>query len=1178
MYTITVTNLYSNNLSQPSTVYQVTKKKIVIGRDSRNDIILRQSNVSSKHAMLKVTRKGILISDLNSSNGVLVNGARISTPTIVTFDDEIVIGGSRIALGDQSSVRMSSSGTSATPRQPAVTSRQMKKTESKPPSYSSPPEDGSSQSYKYNTPISDTSFPKQSTGSVSPLSMLLSGNDAKEMLKDISKDIAAARSLKLSPIPSDESIKGGLSFLLAPQNGSGERKGSLAPFPVPSEPREKTHNVGPSIFGDTPRNLSQASPKSERSLPQRKPSSSNSTGAAIITVEFSKIGNDESGALDTRRFAQPRVTIGRAPKNDFCIQCNRTSGSHAQLEIKDGTLYITDKNSSNGTFVNGRKISTPTPVGPDDTIFIGSYQFTVHVTKGNASFSESVVQSPEAGLYGPSPASEQMRQPIPSNVPETFPASQTETSSNPPPIQSEFPVSSPPGASNAAPFPVLEDYPVQSASLSPFSENEAMPWNTPEPMQSPPIPEVEPLFTTARSSADSSLTPASQPVSSSNIKVPSLEHHMVSIPGLSEVDISPGNNFHSLFISLELARRTLSSILERSQDLGVRNNATLRKKCAIVAAVLLDNHRLEPNIHELQPVIEYIDKSIKRLSIALGMFASVPQTTAMVSDLTRTLALLYPFSSENANHPTGPIGIPGLFILENAQQQSDVAIGTNDAFAAETDVSGTLIARYMVLADLCYYQSIEAIAKSMAESFFLNPLQTQNLECALDEACANVITHAFETPDTGRMYISFFANNSDNELVVAVDDKGLPLDFEKANEGALDGLGITIMRKICKWVQFVNLKRHGKRVKFAFELPSHSTGIFSAPQMSANKLKPITSSTPFTIRVATSSSAEEIVRCLYRTYGYNYFDEHAYKINNIRKLVDSNLQTSVLAYTDQQIAVGHMCLLKETSNSRSATLSKTFIAKPLRTSNMVSKLGVSLIDTARARGLFGIGFHATVQHVYEQVAFKGLGAQSTGILFSFLPRISDLATIPERTDRQSVLTLYLTLSPELPQAVFLPPQYAVMLDTIYKNLPLEREFLNAPQSNHGMSRPAVSNIRVTESRGQGAALLKVIEYGDDCLNVLRSKQIHFSTEGYSCICVDLPLSHFITVAVTSSLEKMGFFFGGLVPQTDTGDMLRLQYINGSAINVRSLALNEPADQSLLAFIVRDQQRVEKIRV
>ena len=51
-------------------------------------------------------------------------------------------------------------------------------------------------------------------------------------------------------------------------------------------------------------------------------------------------------------------TIGRTDANDLCFANNVVSSNHAQLSCKNGQWIIKDKNSTNGTFVNGERVDT----------------------------------------------------------------------------------------------------------------------------------------------------------------------------------------------------------------------------------------------------------------------------------------------------------------------------------------------------------------------------------------------------------------------------------------------------------------------------------------------------------------------------------------------------------------------------------------------------------------------------------------------------------------------------------------------------------------------------------------------------------------------------------------------------------------------------------------------------
>jgi pSer/pThr/pTyr-binding forkhead associated (FHA) protein len=58
------------------------------------------------------------------------------------------------------------------------------------------------------------------------------------------------------------------------------------------------------------------------------------------------------------------VTVGRVPESaDIVIPVATVSGVHARLEKKkDGSLVVTDMNSTNGTYINERKLVPGFPV------------------------------------------------------------------------------------------------------------------------------------------------------------------------------------------------------------------------------------------------------------------------------------------------------------------------------------------------------------------------------------------------------------------------------------------------------------------------------------------------------------------------------------------------------------------------------------------------------------------------------------------------------------------------------------------------------------------------------------------------------------------------------------------------------------------------------------------------
>src|SRR3954471_8278686 len=76
-------------------------------------------------------------------------------------------------------------------------------------------------------------------------------------------------------------------------------------------------------------------------------------------------------------FEKPEVTIGRLAGNDIVLGKGNVSKYHSRFVLKDGKYIVVDMQSTNGTFVNGKKIAAPQVVKPTDKIYIGDYILNV---------------------------------------------------------------------------------------------------------------------------------------------------------------------------------------------------------------------------------------------------------------------------------------------------------------------------------------------------------------------------------------------------------------------------------------------------------------------------------------------------------------------------------------------------------------------------------------------------------------------------------------------------------------------------------------------------------------------------------------------------------------------------------------------------------------------------------
>ena len=76
---------------------------------------------------------------------------------------------------------------------------------------------------------------------------------------------------------------------------------------------------------------------------------------------------------------QSVTSIGRSPSNTIPIPDTYASAQHALLTWREGQWWLEDRDSRNGTLLNGSRISSPTVVSAGDIIGIGSAQLKLEL-------------------------------------------------------------------------------------------------------------------------------------------------------------------------------------------------------------------------------------------------------------------------------------------------------------------------------------------------------------------------------------------------------------------------------------------------------------------------------------------------------------------------------------------------------------------------------------------------------------------------------------------------------------------------------------------------------------------------------------------------------------------------------------------------------------------------------
>jgi len=232
---------------------------------------------------------------------------------------------------------------------------------------------------------------------------------------------------------------------------------------------------------------------------------------------FTILIQEKGGEQRRMGFNKPEVTIGRVQGNDIVLPKGNVSKRHARIVLKDGKFIIVDLKSTNGTYVNGRKITSPLVVKDSDKIYIGDFIVGVD---------ESASGEPDAAeTTAPPPGADRMggdaRPPRPTELaPQPMPVPMGGSLSDP--VSPPVPPAPRPGPPRPAPGPSRdlsaprEPMPPRDGAgpgtMPPIAAPPARPGGRPGGTMPPPMAPIPPMAPSPASTmADPHFPPPPQP-------------------------------------------------------------------------------------------------------------------------------------------------------------------------------------------------------------------------------------------------------------------------------------------------------------------------------------------------------------------------------------------------------------------------------------------------------------------------------------------------------------------------------------------------------------------------------------------------------------------------------------------------------------------------------------------
>lgn len=466
------------------------------------------------------------------------------------------------------------------------------------------------------------------------------------------------------------------------------------------------------------------------------------------------------------------------------------------------------------------------------------------------------------------------------------------------------------------------------------------------------------------------------------------------------------------------------------------------------------------------------------------------------------------------------------------------------------------------------------MVKKVASQYGMPETYARDLELASEEACHNVIEHAYDRDEDG--YYNLEIKKDPSRFVVKVTDQGIPFNLKKLEQDEPHDLGIKLMRALTDEVNSHYLGKEGKVVELVKYLPSTPIETpVSTDEIETDAKEPFTPE-DVSLRLMCPDETVALARCIYRVYGYTYPHEAIYYPHLFTSLIESGLVKSCVAVTDNGEVVGHLGIFLETSEDRVGESALAAVDPRYRGQGLFPRMKKLMMEEAANYNLLGLYSRAVTAHIASQKSNVKMGSKLTGFILAHSPPTAIFKKMNAKNDdyRRSVALFYVPVAEEGEKKVYIPQKHAEILEKIYSHLELQRELIY-PLSLEIPLEPQ-SKIHSHLLPEMGSVFLRVNKFGVNFIDELRLYIQEMSMKGIELIVLDLPLEDPATALLTSKIEELGFFFSGIIPEFLNGDALILQYLNNVSFDPDKVAVYSDFGEEVFSYIVKEWERSSKL--
>ena len=465
-----------------------------------------------------------------------------------------------------------------------------------------------------------------------------------------------------------------------------------------------------------------------------------------------------------------------------------------------------------------------------------------------------------------------------------------------------------------------------------------------------------------------------------------------------------------------------------------------------------------------------------------------------------------------------------------------------------------------------------SLAREAAASMGFEGIPLSQIEVAVEEAVTNV-QHTYDAEENSKF--DLICELLPTALKVVIREHGIPFDPERipTYKGAHDldvastaGMGVFLMRSLMDECAFHNQGPGGKETCLVKYLGSHACAEQVVAETHKAEAEPEATKAKieYQVRAMREEEAIEVSKCAFKSHGYSFFDDHIYYPDRLVKMIRSGDMISFVAVTTDQVFMGHACLLFQYLEDRCAELTFAFVNPEYRGRGALGRLAEALLAAQSRRPLEGLYAYAVANHPFTQKANVRLGIKDCGLLLATSPASWKFKGIPgDPSQRISVVLAFRYIGTPKKLRLYAPAHHREMVEKLYRNIGADHEYA-VPAEEPALA--GESEILMGTNQAEGCAEIFIRRCGKDVVRDVRRLLRGFCLQQYAAINLFLNFEEPSTYHLTAELEKLGFFFGGILPCGRIGDTLILQYLNNVDLDYSKIIAYSDVAKELLAYV------------